>query len=305
VLALAALRPAAGFAQSEVEPNDAKPFANPFTLPTVDAPGVITGVSTNNSGPGLDYFKLTYPAQPVPGFYRHRLVLTSATPGNFFTLRGREQAGGGGGTTDVMVQIAGATTMPPRFVQWYSSEIGGELFVRVTGNMTTTAQYSLNYSIQPVVVLNGPVVPPSAMLTITTVGQSSPQTDTDFWIYNANRQPIPDYGNDDAFGTTSLGSTLTRPFANGTYYLVISSFQFANDQFSSADDRFRNGDVFDFPGPIANSTETSPLDLTSLIGSAVVPATKSAPFDVAFIRFDVGVAPDLILRDSFEDPPGQ
>jgi hypothetical protein len=58
VLALAALVPVAGIAQSGIEPNDAKPFANPFTLPTMDAPGIIAGVSAANSGPGPDHFKV-------------------------------------------------------------------------------------------------------------------------------------------------------------------------------------------------------------------------------------------------------
>jgi len=148
--------------------------------------------------------------------------------------------------------------------------------------------------------LAGPSLP-QATATITTVGQSAPQTDTDLWVYDASRQPIPTFGNDDEFGTTSLGSALTRDYAGGVYYLALSNFNIANNQASPADDDFRTGVVMDFPGVIANSSTTVNLNLASLIGGIAQPATKAGPYDVVFIRFD-RVVVDALFQDGFEEP---
>ena len=201
----ALLLPAMAFAQVETEPNDTKAQANPFTLPAASTPGVITGNSTSAAGVGLDYFRVTTAAQGNQGFYRHRLVCTSATVGHTVHIRGLNQVAGVPGTIDSLVQASVTTTAPPRFIQWYTSEAPGSLYVRVNGGAATTADYSLDYEVQPVaeVVTNLHLAP--FTYTFTTVGQSAPQTDTDLWIYDSTRTAIVGFGNDDEFGTASFG----------------------------------------------------------------------------------------------------
>jgi hypothetical protein len=282
-------------AQSETEPNDSKALANLITLPTLSTPGAITGNSTSAAGAGLDYFRVTTAAQATPGFYRHRLICTSVTPGHTVNIRGLNQVAGVPGSTDTDVQTSLTTTTPPRFIQWYTSEAAGTLFVRVNGVAATTSDYSLDYEVQPVTEVAGPAALAPGSITITTVGQSAPQTDTDLWIYDSNRTAIPTFGNDDEGAGPTLGSRLTRTYSAGTFYMAISNFNVANNQGSPPDDDFRTGPVTDFPGVIANSSATAAnLDLDSLMGGTPVTAAKAGPFDVVFVSFSVAVPVELM-----------
>ena len=90
-----ALAPAAVIAgNSETEPNDTKAQANVFSLPVASAPAFITGNSTGSVGSGLDYYRLTTAEHVTAAFYRHRLIIQSATPGHTGTLRGLTQLNG-------------------------------------------------------------------------------------------------------------------------------------------------------------------------------------------------------------------
>lgn len=287
------LLPAAVFAQAETEPNDSKAAANLITLPAVSTTGVITGNSTSAAGVGLDYFRVTTPVQATAGFYRHRLIATSAIVGHTVHIRGLNQVAGVPGATDSTVQASSTATTPARFIQWYTSQAGGDLFVRVTGAAATTADYSLDYEIQPVTEVAGPSIP-QGLITITSVGQSAPQTDTDLWVYDSARTAIVDAGNDDEFGTASLGSVLTRTYVPGTFYLAISNFNIANNLGSPADDDFRTGIVTDFPGVIANSSTTINLNLATLMGGTPQAATKAGPYDIAFVAFTVVIPVELM-----------
>jgi len=281
------------FAQAETEPNDSKATANLITLPLVNTTGAITGNSTSAAGVGLDYFRVTTPVQALPGFYRHRLICTSTTVGHTVNIRGLNQVAGVPGTTDSAVQASVTTTTPARFIQWYTSQAGGELYVRVTGAAATTADYSLDYEVLTVTPTVGPSINEGAR-TITTVGQSAPQTDTDLWVYDSSRAAMVGFGNDDEFGTASLGSVLTRTYTPGVYYLAITNFNFANNLGSPADDDFRTGLVTDFPGIIVSSSATVGLDLDSLIGGVPATALKSGPFEVVFVSFDIVVPVELM-----------
>lgn len=300
-LVLAVVLRGIAFAQSETEPNDSKPTANLFTLPLVSTTGVITGNSTSGAGAGLDYFRVTTPVGAAPGFYRHRLIATSTTPGHTVTIRGLNQVAGVPGTTDTGVQTSSSATTPPRFIQWYTSHDGGQLFVRVTGGAATTADYSLDYEVQAVTEVAGPG-PVEGQVIITTVGQSDPQTDTDLWIYDSNRAAIVDWGNDDELGSASFGSRLIRTFPPGApaapagHYLVISNFNLANNLGSPPDDDFRTGIVLDFPGILANSSLVANLDLDSEIDGTPQTALKNGPFEIVFIA----LGPSLIFGDGFE-----
>ena len=283
---LVVLVPAMAYGQVETEPNDTKAQANPFTLPVVTTTGVIVGNSTSAAGVGLDYFRVTTAAQASPGYYRHRLVCTSATAGHTLNIRGLDQIAGVPGTTDSLVQASVTTTTPPRFIQWYTSEAPGSLYVRVDGAAATTADYSLDYEVQPATVVDTNWHLPPGTHTITSVGQSTPQTDTDLWVYDdSNRMPVVGFGNDDELGTASPGSALTRPYPSAVYHLAISDRNIANNLGSPTDDDLRTGIVTDFPGVIVNSSEAVSLDLDTMIGPAPVTATKTTPFEVMFLRF--------------------
>ena len=294
-LLFALFAPGAGFGQAESEPNDSKLLANPVALPLSAATGVVTGNSTSESGSGPDYFLVSTPARPLAGFYRHRLILTSPIAGHFVLIRGLNQVAGVPGGTDITFQAGSVATSPARFIQWYTSQSGGDLFVRVVGDAATTADYALDYEVQPVTELNGPAFTPGSIV-ITTVGQSAPQVDTDLWVYDDQRQAIVDFGNDEEFGTGSSGSKLTRDFPPGVYYLAISNSNLGNNLGSPDDDDNRNRTVADFPGVLLNSSIAANLDLASMIDGSPQAATKAGPFEVVFVRFGEG----LFFSDGFE-----
>jgi hypothetical protein len=293
-----ALAPAVFAGNTETEPNDTKAQANVFALPGASTPAVITGNSTSAAGAGLDYFRLTTAVQATPGFYRHRLIIQSATPGHTGTLRGLAQADGViDPASDVEFQASTATTVPPRFVQWYTSQAAAEIYVRIAGTGATTANYALDYEVTPAAEIALAADLAAGNITISTVGQTT--DDTDLWIYDANRAAIPDFGNDDEFNGTTLQSTLTRSYSAGlTYYVGISTYNMGNSLASPADDDFRNGNVLDFPGNIANNVTTTNQDVDLVItdagGPHPVSATKVGAFDLVFVSFVVALPVELM-----------
>jgi len=294
-----ALAPAAVIAgNSETEPNDTKAQANVFSLPVASAPAFITGNSTGSVGSGLDYYRLTTAEQVTAAFYRHRLIIQSATPGHTGTLRGLTQLNGViDPTSDVDFQVSSPTTVPARFVQWYTSQVPAEIYVRIAGTGATTSDYTLDYEVQPVTELFGPQLFPGD-ITIATVGQTT--VDTELWLYDATRTAIPDWGNDDEFNGPTLQSSLTRSYSTQalTFYVAVSSYSTANNLPSPADDDFRNGNVLDFQRVIANNVTTTNEDVdllfTDSAGPHPVSATKVGPFDVVFVQYTVSVPVELM-----------
>jgi hypothetical protein len=278
----------------ETEPNDTKGAANGVT-PMV-AGDRITGNTTGSSTitPGAasaDYFRVQTGPLP-PAIYRHRLVITTdGTAGHTGTIRGLTQtAGVPNAGTDATVQTSSTTTSPPRFVQWYGFGRGEEIYCRVTGTSSTTADYAATLESETIAaeVISGSFVGPQIEITTISQGHS---TDTELWLYDANLNAIADAGNDDAFQFAGLQSRLVRDLAPGTYYLAISNFNMCNNLGSPPDDDFRSGAVLDFPDAIANSSTTANLNVTFSIvdsnGPAQVPATKSEPFQVLWFQFTV------------------
>ena len=277
---------------NEAEPNDTKAQANAFMLPGANTPGYLIGNSTSAAGAGLDYFRLTTAAQATAGFYRHRLIIQSATVGHTGTVRGLSQLDGViDPASDIEFLASSAATTPPRFVQWYTSQAPAEIYVRITGTPATSANYSLDYEVQLVTEIAGPVNATQA-LVITTVGQTT--NDTDLWVYDSNRAAIVDAGNDDEFNGPTLQSRLDRTYMPGDYHLAISTYNTGNSLASPLDDDFRNGNVLDFPGNIANNVTTINQDVDSLIGPTPVTATKVGAFDVVFVSFTVVVPVELL-----------
>ena len=285
-----ALAPAAALAGlSETEPNDTKAQANVFALPAVSTPAFINGNSQSSAGAGLDYFRVTTAAQGTAGFYRHRLIIQSAIPGHTGTLRGLTQTGGViDPASDVEFQASTPTTVPPRFVQWYTSQAPADIYVRIAGTPATTGDYMLDYEVTtaPEIGLGALV---NGNITVSTVGQTG--EDTDLWIYDMNRAAIPDWGNDDEFMGPTLQSTLTRNYQSGTFYVGISTFNMGNSLPSPADDDYRNGNVLDFPGAIANNVTTTNQDVdlvfTDINGPHPLSATKAGAFDVVFVSLSI------------------
>lgn len=277
------------FAQVELEPNDTKATANLILLPPVTFPGVITGNSTSAAGTGFDYFRVRTATQATPGFYRHRLIITSAIAGHTGTLRGLTQAAGViTAGSDSTIQFTITTSTPPRFNEFYTSEASADVFYRVTGTAATTANYSIDYNVQLVTPIAGPLGLPPGATTMTTVGQTA--ADTDIWLYDSNRTAIAGAGNDDepAPGAT-VQSLLTQTLAASQFTLAIGNFNTANSLASPATDSFRNGNVMDFPGVIANSSATVGSILNSVIGGTAVPATKPNEYGIVFVRFTTPV----------------
>lgn len=302
----------------ETESNDSKAAAN--VIAGMVAGDQIQGNSTSSSGAGLDYFRVSTAAAPL-AIYRHRLVLTSATAGHSSTIRGLSQVGapvdtspgipwdgvvGTPGTTDATAQTASTTTTPPRFVQWYGFGKSEEIYYRVTGSTSTSADYFSTLETTTVTATDiGSYAP--GVIELTTFGQGH-STDTDMWVYDGNFNAIAGYGNDDEApnaisggpGTgTTLQSFFARNYAPGVYYLAISNFNLSNNQPSPSDDDFRTGTLLDFPNAVLNSSTSANLNLTFSIkdstGTSVqVANTKAGAFDINWFKFTVTPEPSSL-----------
>ncbi len=293
---------------SETEPNDSKAQANAFSMLSG---AVITGTSTATSGAGIDMFRIDTPAPSV--VVRHRLTLSSTTPAQALTLRGITQTSPGiiNVTSDASFATAPSTT---RTIQWYGLAGGtASVFVRVTGNATTTAPYSLTLDSTAATITDlpgGPVRPGS--VTLTSVGQTgTTQIDTEIIVLDSSFVPIAGYHNDDTPGTTvNRGSTLARNFDAGTYYLAVSNFNTAtNLSQANPDEGTQTGNVMDFANVIANSsTTTTPQSVSLLVtdasGPRPVPLTRTAANEVLFVRMIVQ-APASCSPADVADTDGQ
>lgn len=298
----------------EVEPNDTKAAANAFTLGDGDGvTGMSTGSSTITPGNGsADYFLITNAARPL-GIYRHRMVLT--IPGTAFptaTIRGLNQVGaaagpwpgpvGTAGTTDTTIQTGSSVLVASaRTVQWYGFGKQEQLYYRVTGTTSTTANYTAileTEAVNPTFIGNFN----QGSININTVAQGH-TTDTDFWVYDSNLDPIAGYGNDD--NSTNGGgpggglqSWLTRDYAPGTYYIAMTTFNFANDQGSPSDDNFRTGAMMDFANVAVNSgsgtNQNMQFSISDGVNTFAVPATHAAAFDIAWFSFTVIPTPSSL-----------
>lgn len=295
LVAAICVRPVAASVFPESEGNDSKATAN--LVSGIIAGDSITGASTSSSGAGIDTFRVQTGAL-APAIYRHRLTLTTGgTAGHTGSIRGLTQSAGVISATDTAFQTSSTTTTPARFNQWYGFGGGEEVYYRVTGGTSTTAPYSATLTsdlINPVDLGNidvGSIT--GGSLTLTSVGQTgASQTDTDLVVLDSNFQGIAGYLNDDTFSSTSLGSTLSRLFTPGVYYVAISNFNLSNGLASPADDDFRSGSVLDFAGAVANTSTTANLNVSFNISGGLggdVPAalTKVGAYDVAFAKFTV------------------
>jgi hypothetical protein len=284
----------------EVEPNDTKGAA---TVANSGGAGLMagdfltgntTGSSTTTPGPAsADYFRVTVKTAPL-AIYRHRLTITTGgTSGHTGTIRGLSQGSTGIGATDSSMGDSSSAT--GRLNQWYGFGKGEEFFYRVAGVAGTTDDYTSTMSTDPV-TLNADItgVGPGS-LTITAVGQGH-STDTDFWVFDSNLNPIPDFGNDDQLGVGVGPGQVTRAVSSGTFYVAMSNYNLATNLATPSDDNWRTGPVLDFPNLVTQSSTSTGLNvsfaLVSTTGTTPVPATKVGAFDVSWTRFQVA-APNV------------
>ena len=260
---------------NEVEDNDRKDRANIIDaiVPGQRISGTTTG-SASTAGPAsADYFRVRTQAMPL-GIYRHRLVITSESPGHTGAIRGRTQSGGViDPASDIDVQSSSTISTPARMNQWYGFGKQERIYYRVVGSAATGLPYVASYTRDPVtpVPLATTFVP--GAITITTIGQGY-VSDTDLSLYDAQFNIVG--GNDDWPGASGL-SRFTTTLAPGEYYLAVGPYNVANDQASSGDsslEAFPNGPVLDFPDALAQST--SLVDVN--VGFTVIDSSGTHPF---------------------------
>jgi hypothetical protein len=283
VLAAAAMIVAAGQAclaqtnYNEVEPNDDKAHA---TVIGAMAPGdTLTGFSTGNTvlndsaQASSDYWNVTTTAAGTPGIYQYQLNINeAASTGHSMFIQGLSQSNGVISTSDVSVQSS--TPSIARSLRWYANETPSHIYVKVTGNTTTTSNYVMTLTRTPVTptALNSFNAGP---LSVSSVGQST--SDTEFWLYDSNFNAIVDAGNDNEPSPgTSTQSRLQRNLPAGTYILAVATANLANNLASPADDRQRSRPVLDFPNAICTSSAPGSNDNHNfVIGNVCTGGTQS------------------------------
>jgi hypothetical protein len=281
-------------ANNEVEPNDNKAAA---TLADSGGAGMvagdyITGISTGTSttaggvGANADTFRIKVAAAPL-AIYRHEMTI-AGTPWAL-TVRGLSQtgtpaAGGTIGTTDNTL-ITAAAVSGNEVASWYGFGKQEELYFRVTGTTSTVGAYTATMSTTPVtpVDIAGSILEGS----ITIRPAAANTSDMDWWLYNANLDPISGAGRDSG---TPLGH-LTTSLTPGTYYVAWSRFNGANNQASGIGESFF-GTVLDFPNAFASSAAVTAIPQSIEIQSIAGTVPGSAPAisqvgEVVWYRFNV------------------
>ncbi len=299
--------PPAGYAL-EVEPNDTKGTSQVIALsPGTGIWGVTTGTSTTTPGiASSDNFLVTVPAAP-PGIYLNSLVLTTpGSTGHTGTIRGLTQTAGViNAGTDAAVQTSGLITVPARMSQWYGFGKQEQLHYRVTGTgaPATGAEYLATFQSQPVTPTVIPVNFGTNTDTTISISRTGANTQTlDFWVYDADYEPVPSGGYE---GTT----TFTRTLAPGAYYLALSNTNVANNQPTPADSPNRASAVLDYPNAILNSTPGTvtgtPLNMNVFIshagGTHTLEVGKTNSFEIMWFKFYVGSPQDPQV-DASADP---
>ncbi|MBL8857452.1 MAG: hypothetical protein JNL28_02970 [Planctomycetes bacterium] len=305
IYALAAPTASAQAVFVEVEPNGSKATAT--VVSCMSAGDLITGVSSGSStilGDSTvlspDYFRIRTCPLP-PGIYRHQLsIQTAGAPGHQGTILGLDAVDLPPPTItslEVNLQNSSAITIPARYLQWYGFGRSEELYVRITGVSTTVAPYQLILSTTPVTAAALSNVLHAGQITITTHGQGH-ATDTEIKIYDAALNPVVGFANDDTplalpGGGTTFQSTLQRTFVPGSYYLLLSRFNMADNRVTGVDDAYQDGDVVDFPDLVLASSTVGGSNVsfavTDVAGTSAIPATlPNAAYEILWYQFTVG-----------------
>jgi hypothetical protein len=306
---------------SEAEPNESRatatlipPGAGAGMQPGETIGGLSTGNSTTTAGNGsADYFRLRIGTAPL-AIYKQKIVVTNGTATQNYgvSLRGYSQTAAGVISTTSDASVASNSTVTaPRFITWYGFGKGEFVNLRIDGASTTTANYSAELTRSTVTPQSTTHVFGAGPITISslTAGAST----TDFWVYDANLDPVATFGNDDntvlGGGTGSGGlSIATRNLSPGTYYVAISTFNLANDQPSPFDERGSTlMNVWSDPGAVSNSASSVNQNVNFTISDGsfteTVPLTKVEAYDVAWAQFTVGAAQNILATPSVTPAP--
>lgn len=290
----------------EVEPNESKAAATVANaLNDGDSlTGFSSGASTTTPGSAsADFFRVTLAPRPL-AIYRHRLTITTTgSAGHGGSLWGLEQSDSGISTTDTQTQVSNTATTPPRMNQWFGFGKGETFYYRVVGNPAVpTGNYAGSLSSDTVTptTIAGPLS--AGQITISTIGQGH-STDTDLWVYDANLNALPDFGNDDESaagggpGLNLVQSFLRRTYTPGVYFLAVSDYNLCNNLVSPLDDQSpRIGPVMDFPNILVARQATPTTNNVSFTisdsagHSYPTPAIRPGPYDVAWFTFTVSPA---------------
>lgn len=300
---------------TEIEANELKTNAT-LAGPLVAGDalrGNSTGTSTTaGAANSRDTWLLSTAIAPL-GIYRHRLsITTTGTAGHTGRLLSTSQTGatagpwpgpvGTPGSSEGTSQNSSASTSPARFNQWYGFGKGEKLYYRIDGTTSTTADYLVNYSVDPVTPTYIGMYQPGN-ITITTMGQGH-GSDTDLWVYDSNFNAIPGYGNDDEStfgggGGTTLQSLLVRNYTPGVYYLALSTFHLVNNMGSPCDDDFRTGAMADFPDVVWNTSASINVNVSfamvDSLGTSQFSAIRAGAYDVNFYKFVVVPEPATMI----------
>ena len=310
------------FAQNtnEIEPNETKAAAT-FVAAPMNPGDTLTGntTGTSTSTPGAasaDTWRIKT-AVAAAGIYQYRLVLPVGWTGGTLGLNQTAAtqapwpgASGTGTASETIQQTSIAIASFPTN-QWYGFGKGEEMYYRVTGTVSTTANYVATLQRIPVTpgTVSGTFLPGS--ITISTLNQGH-TTDTEVWVYDSSFNAIVGYGDDDEAPTaisgvpgatgTTLQSALKRNYAAGTYYLAVSNFQMQNNLGSPCDDDWRTGPMLDFPNAVLESaispTSTNlQFSITDGTTTTVVPNTRITAFDINWFKFVVATPPPACYAD--------
>ncbi len=303
---LSTLMATAAFGQTttpEQEPNGAKSEAT--SVIGMVAGDCLSGrslgavVGAGNSGANTaDYWDISTAPQSTPGWYRWSLTVSA---GQDIDIRGLSLTGSiGNGSMPIPGSDSLVQNDFSNEIHWYSNESASRLYVLIDGSGASPATYTACLSCTPVAptVLSTSFTP--GMIQITTVGQTT--TDTDLSVADSTRTIIPGYVNDDVFAMPGSQSLLTRSYAEGTYYLVLSDFDQNTSEGAAADDDFVLGEAMDFPNVFVGARSTSGVDLSFMIddgqgNSIAMPATKGLPHGLEFFEFTVEIFPNRCNGD--------
>jgi len=287
--------PAYGVVNPEVEPNNVKATATLCNSGGVgmDAGDTITGATTGTSTSiagisSADYLLVQTKARPL-GIYRYRLAFTSATAGHTISIRGLTQSAGNvNAGTDAGVQTQSTGIVPgSRTVQWYGFGRQERIYVKLTGQTSTTAGYTGVLSVDIVTPVDVPGIV-DGTVTIKEGAGTSTGVDTDFIVYNSSLAPVPNYrwDNPDATG-------LTAEFTAGTYFVVFGTFNTMDDKPSAPGDANLTASVLDFPNALVNTSTSNVanhvLSIVTDAGESITDFARPGAFDLNFARVAMAI----------------
>ncbi|MBY0262804.1 MAG: hypothetical protein K2Q20_10695, partial [Phycisphaerales bacterium] len=241
-----------------------------------------------------DYFRIKTAAAPL-GIYRYDLTLTTGgTAGHTGTIRGLTVTGGvANAGTDAELQLSNTASVPARLNRWFGFGKQEELYYRVTGGTTTTANYVATLTRTPVTPIAIPGVIPPGSITIVPDAATQTAYDTDFFVYDSNFNVIGGADDPDTVG-------LTLNLLPGTYYIAAGNYNTATN-FSAVAGTFLTGNATDFPNILTSASSgasATPWNIELRSGSTTgailatgvgTARTAASPFNPDWFTFTVAI----------------